>query len=478
MPGGRPRTSNGASWARRAFRSSPATTRRTARRPTESGPFMPTRTPLSKFVADHFAGDLVAVDDGFRVDCPACSAPSSLAVRAWPGIGAATACTSGGCSQDIAAALDIAGTKWDALLQSVVPDSETVGRTWPAILGRSELARLPRPEPLIDNTLDKRTLTFLAGPPGSAKSFVALDWAASIATGTPWLGRASQRGRVLYVAAEGAFGLDARLDAWEQDRDVTIKDDDFHVIGEAVQVAEPSSLKWLRGVVETADYALVVIDTLARSSLGLNESSSSEMGAFVRAVDDLRNAMSSGSIVVLHHASKAGAILRGSSALEGAADTVYVTTKRQYGSILLTRAKRKDGPEEDRHELLLRPIGASVVLVPDIVEPSEGPGHAQSVVNVWTALAYAFSTPDTRFSKSEAWAVVNDSERDWRVSRSTFYSTIGMLEELNVLVRSDVGRTVKYLLDPAEAVAAGLPYERTSLRLARGALREADDQPF
>ena len=47
--------------------------------------------------------------------------------------------------------------------------------------------------------------------------------------------------------------------------------------------------------------------------------------------------------------------MRGSSAFEGAADTVYFTS-RDGATITLDREKRKDGPETDRHELTLTPI--------------------------------------------------------------------------------------------------------------------------
>lgn len=82
------------------------------------------------------------------------------------------------------------------------------------VVDREALSRLPKPTPMIGETLDRGNVAMLAGMWGSAKSFVALDWAACIATGKPWQGRRVDRGRVLYVIAEGAQGLSVRLDAW------------------------------------------------------------------------------------------------------------------------------------------------------------------------------------------------------------------------------------------------------------------------
>jgi hypothetical protein len=50
------------------------------------------------------------------------------------------------------------------------------------LLTRSDLHNLPDPEPLIDNVLDQGTTALLYGSWGTAKTFTALDWAASVAT--------------------------------------------------------------------------------------------------------------------------------------------------------------------------------------------------------------------------------------------------------------------------------------------------------
>ncbi len=78
------------------------------------------------------------------------------------------------------------------------------------ILARSALRDLPDPQPLISNVIDQGTVALLYGKWGTGKSFIAQDWAASVATSRPWQGRATEQRRVLYIAAEGAFGLKGR----------------------------------------------------------------------------------------------------------------------------------------------------------------------------------------------------------------------------------------------------------------------------
>jgi hypothetical protein len=74
------------------------------------------------------------------------------------------------------------------------------------MLSLEDIERLPDPEPLIDGLIDHGTVTKLVGESSKGKSFVAIDWSLCIATGRPWQGHGVRQGRVLYIAAEGAFG--------------------------------------------------------------------------------------------------------------------------------------------------------------------------------------------------------------------------------------------------------------------------------
>lgn len=91
--------------------------------------------------------------------------------------------------------------------------------------------------------------------------------------------------------------------------------------------------------------------------VGADENSAKDCGIAVDAMTRLLSHTPGGRGVVLgvHHAGKDGKTLRGSSAFESAADTVYCTTKD--GAVInLDREKRKDGPEHDHHELKIEPI--------------------------------------------------------------------------------------------------------------------------
>ncbi|OBK91480.1 hypothetical protein A5648_14050 [Mycolicibacter sinensis] len=233
------------------------------------------------------------------------------------------------------------------------------------LLTRSALENLPDPQPLIDNVLDQGTSAILYGKWGTGKSFVALDWAASVATSRNWQGRTTVQRRVLYVAAEGAYGLKGRLHAWEAGWQVQIPDERFHVLPRPVNLTRPLEAAELVTVVADGGYGMVVLDTLARCMVGGDENHARDTGLVIDVMSQLREATPGGLGVVLgvHHTGKDGKTLRGSSSLEAGVDTVYSLTA-EGRQITLDREKRKDGPPVDRHVLKIDPVegtGSAVI---------------------------------------------------------------------------------------------------------------------
>lgn len=221
------------------------------------------------------------------------------------------------------------------------------------LLSRAALADLPQPEPLIKDTIDRRTVALLEGRNSTGKSFLALDWACCVATGRPWQGREVQRGRVLYLAAEGAYGLHNRVTAWEAGWRHQVPPERFTVRASPVNLFTGRDCAELIEVVHADGYDLVVVDTWARSTVGGHENDNSDSTqAFVHA-DAMRKV--GATVLVVHHTDKADSGGRGASALEDNADTIY-RIKGDDGYLELTREKRKDGACEDRHQLQLAQI--------------------------------------------------------------------------------------------------------------------------
>jgi hypothetical protein len=226
------------------------------------------------------------------------------------------------------------------------------------LLTRSALRTLPDPEPLIDNVLDQGTTALLYGKWGTGKSFTALDWACSVATGRPWQGKRTEQRKALYVAAEGAFGLKGRTDAWEQGWGTGVQDAMFNVLPRPVNLTRYVDVCNLVALIVWGGYDFVVLDTLARCMVGADENSAKDCGEVVDVLHRLREHTPGGRGVILgvHHAGKDGKTFRGSSTFEAGADTVYSLTQDDGEVLVLDRQKRKDGPVVDRHELKLAAI--------------------------------------------------------------------------------------------------------------------------
>src|SRR4051812_42527240 len=71
---------------------------------------------------------------------------------------------------------------------------------------------------LVDGLLPGSGLAVLFGEPGTGKTFLALDWALTVATGANWFGHQVIRKPVVYIAGEGAAGISVRVEAWRASR--------------------------------------------------------------------------------------------------------------------------------------------------------------------------------------------------------------------------------------------------------------------
>lgn len=263
-------------------------------------------------------------------------------------------------------------TTWDAFEQAkqAVSGQETIAnesndqphqddtKSKLVVLTRSQLATLPQPSPLITNTIDQNTLTLLAGHYGTFKSFVALDWCACVATGKPWLGRDVEPGRVVYLAGEGAFGLHERLHSWETAWKQSIPDGMFSVIPRSLKLHKPTDQLLLGQVVQEHQPKLLVIDTLSRAAVGLEENSATDMGILTDAALRLVQSVPGMAVVLVHHTGKDKKTVRGSSVLEDNVDAVYISEGDETG-VNLTRTKRKDGVTHDLMRLKFEAVSGT-----------------------------------------------------------------------------------------------------------------------
>lgn len=238
-------------------------------------------------------------------------------------------------------------------------------------------------------------ITGLIAPPGSGKSFLALDLVAAVARGVPWHGRRTKGGPVLYVAAEAQEGIWKRLEAyrlsWLGDQEAAPP---VFVIPQAIDLLQPDGdTQTLAATALRVGARLIVVDTLSRAFGGGDENSSQDMSRLVMNLDRLR-AQSGAALLLVHHTGKdttKGA--RGSSVLNGAVDAMLEIERLGDGKLrrLIVR-KCRDGVDGATFDFQLRQV--------DVGEDEDGEPVTSCIVEV-ADRQQAAATAQERMSASQ-----------------------------------------------------------------------------
>lgn len=217
------------------------------------------------------------------------------------------------------------------------------------------------PRWLIRGYLEADTVACLFGDPACGKSFLAVDAACCVATGSEFHGHKVKHGPVIYLAGEGRNGLARRLRAWSIRHQEDLDDVPLYLSnGPAALCDGESAMEVLAAVNSLAEAegspALIVIDTLARNFGGGDENSTQDMGKVIQVLDAMRTQHQATLLLVHHtgHADKSRG--RGSMALKGALDAEYRMERDEMGITRLIATKMKDAAEPDPLAFKLRAV--------------------------------------------------------------------------------------------------------------------------
>lgn len=319
-------------------------------------------------------------------------------------------------------------------------------RSW---LSFAELLNLPSLPWLIEDLLPAEGVAAVFGSWGAYKSFVVLDWLATVAGSIDdWFGLAVRKhGPCVYVYAEGRAGLGQRVQAVSLARRLA-PDTPLVVWPTAQNIADPAVVEQLIAEIgvalDGARPVMIAIDTLARNMPGRDENKQQDMGAFIAGCDRLRTAFEC-LVIIVHHENREGEV-RGSTVLPGAADTLIEVKRKADNETRLKVRKQKDG-EEPAWRVRLRPEAASLVVagIEPVVEDDQ-PGRATRTIRdtlldqkqpmaVFRALAKAESPGGLTYG-------------DWfkaaGVSKGTFTTAKNEMEDRAFAVQD--GETGKYRL--------------------------------
>lgn len=184
---------------------------------------------------------------------------------------------------------------------------------------------------LISGWLGHGGVSRVIGKSNEGKTFVAVDIAASIATGLSWHGQAVEQGKVIYVNYEDHDGLQDRFLAWDELHDgaLTANEDNLLLVDPISEVFisagdEHSKRRrhQLAEQIRGENVRMVIFDTQSMASMGADENDATEM--MTKVVGWLKAAAAhvpNCQLVLIHHRGHTGEHGRGSTAVYAALDT-------------------------------------------------------------------------------------------------------------------------------------------------------------
>lgn len=284
-----------------------------------------------------------------------------------------------------------------------------------AVHSIDDISRMPEAEFLLPDYIVKGGRTLLAASAGSYKSFLAIDWACSLA---------AKGYKVAYFALEGQYTLKGRVGAWRAEHPfVDLKP---YLCFPEVNIAMTSEenidglVGWLTS---HCPFDLVVIDNLNRAGLDDEGGTSPSAALAVRALDRIVEV--AGSVVAIHNFGWGGNRMRGPSKIRDGMDTVVYLHKGVDNVVRVTCDKQKSFEEFEPRYFRLKDIPGTKSAV---VEMCEGQDSVEDNP-AWLALL-----------ESENGLTLQELFNDTGVSRATLQRRLDEWVEARLITRTGTGR--------------------------------------
>jgi hypothetical protein len=295
----------------------------------------PTSWPLATDAAQ-ILGDAHPDGTDWRCRCPGPCGQVSLVLWDNALVGLKWHCSSG-CHDSV-----IGNT---LRLRGIIPPDD-LGNKKLEIVHFDDITAQLGTRPLIKGVLEHQQLSLIVGETQSGKTFFALDQSLHVGAGKEWHGRKVAQGTAVYVAAEAGKSIYNRVAAFKighpQPHSIP-----FYVVPQAVDLchlADGDLDRLITTIRQTTgdQIALITIDTVSRALAGGDENAPTDMGAFVTAMDTLRDEFGA-HISAVHHLGKNHALgARGHSLLKANLDTeIEVTGTTDVRTAQIT--KQRDG---------------------------------------------------------------------------------------------------------------------------------------
>ncbi|MFQ5559985.1 MAG: AAA family ATPase [Nitrospinota bacterium] len=229
----------------------------------------------------------------------------------------------------------------------------------------SLLQQSAEPVWLINKLWSHLGVGIIAGAPKSCKSWLALDMAISVASGTPCMKifPIASAGRVLlYMAEDSLSTLHQRLYSLSCCKSLNFKNLNIGILNpDSLRLDHLEDQQCLANTIEKEKPVLIILDPFIRMH-GIDENSSGEVSKILGYLRNLQRQYKT-AICIVHHARKNGGSvyqpgvgIRGSSDFHAWGDTnLYL--KRKEDHLILIR--------EQRAAPAMEPLSVKLVIIPD-----------------------------------------------------------------------------------------------------------------
>ncbi len=318
-----------------------------------------------------------------------------------------------------------------------------------------EILSQPDPSWLIEAIIPEQSFVVLVAPPGMGKTFIVLSMLYALRYGSPWLEKQTIKTPVLYAYGEGGGGLKLRIPALLED---ILDPSVIYFCDELPNLTSTEDISTFMEKLKSANPPpkAIVLDTLARAFVGGDENNAKDMGQLVAGVSRLVRETGA-TVILLHHTTKNTGRMRGSSALEGAADVIMELGGKER-DVCLSCTKMKDAePFKDipmvlqtfplpNEKTTLFPVLETDIQKIKARSSKSGGERAALEKHIKAIWGFVKAAMPNGLKNTDIFKLFSEQKLD---SKPTFNRVMKDINERQLLLREVVGREVIYRI-PAE----------------------------
>lgn len=238
---------------------------------------------------------------------------------------------------------------------------------------------------LIPGLLPARGVGILYGLSGSFKTFIALDWALSLAHGIPGQWNSPPvKNPVVFCAGESRYALQQeRVDAWCEWRGVDPDDGTFILVPGVPAYGDKEGWTEIRdGIAEMGVRpSLVAIDTLTRVQTGMDENSNDDQKMILKMMEELSDHYGCFTLMTAHTGKDESRGIRGAQVLVDNSDAVIMARKTKGGTSLTVKKLKEVDIPDTPYYFEKKEFGKSIVLVKTDKAPDDVPSRGPSKIS-------------------------------------------------------------------------------------------------